>query len=113
MKKLVVVVMMLLVAGVACGQPISGTADVTKIKPVTVQTQSNVQAYTIPVTQSLPKADGSGDVSVIVQTLTVTKAQLTQAITNINQQITNAQKQVADLQAQEAAITTLEKEPAK
>jgi hypothetical protein len=101
-----VVVVVMLLGGVCFAQ--DKTVQVAGIKPVTVQTQGSVQAYQVPIVQTLPKSDGSGNIEVVVQTITVTKDQLQQQITNMNNQIAQAQKVVTQAQAQLDAITAQE-----
>ena len=87
---------------------VTGTHNLTAIKAVDVsQSALPEQVYQIPVTQDLQKADGTGTISVVVQTLQVTPRQLTQQIQMANDQISRAQDQVAKLQAQLDAINAL------
>ena len=82
------------------------TASLSGIKPVESSTAQNV--YSVPLTQVLPLADGSGTAEVVVKTIQVTKQQLQQQISIANVQLANMQKQIADAQAKLDAIIALE-----
>lgn len=64
--------------------------------------------YDIPMTQVYPKADGSGQVEVVVRVARVTKQQLVASIAQDNQRIIAQQQHVAKLQAQLYRINELE-----
>lgn len=70
--------------------------------------KQDVQMYEIPFTQELPLADGSGKVSVVVKTVSVTKAQLQQSINQATQQIAQAQKALDEAKAKLDAINAME-----
>ena len=91
-----------------------GTADLKGIKAVDSQ-PTQEKTYQIPITQTLPLADNSGQATVTVQTITVTKNQLqhiidqgNQRIAQMNTQITDMQKTISDAQAEMDAIVALE-----
>lgn len=119
MKKLIlVVVAVFLITGLALAAGLAdlsrqkGTPDLSGIKEAPAVSNKlpsgEEKVYEIPMTQMMPKADGSGEVEVAVSPIRVTKTQLTQGIVKANAKIAAAQKQVADLQAKLDKIIALE-----
>ena len=128
MKKLMVVLAILMIASVAVAQPMSATqqpkgtiaTNLIKANGTSVtNAPAQQQTYTIPIIQSLPLADGSGNTaSVIVATPNLTLSQITQGIAQIQQKIANETKQLAsdnqtltNLQAEQTQINNLNAQP--
>ena len=84
---------------------IPGTPDLTKITPVTIQTQpSQAKGYQIPVYASMTLKDGS-TADVLVNVIQVTKDQLQSAIDRSQAMVDQAQAQLDAINAYEAAQT--------